>query len=55
MLVIGKHDMEAVNVSRRIHGKGRLGAMKREEVVAGILAAIPERRLNRREPGEENA
>jgi hypothetical protein len=32
------------NVSVRVHGKGHLGAKKREEVVADILAAIKERR-----------
>ncbi len=44
MLVIGPRDLEAGNVSVRIHGKGNLGAKRREEVVADILAAIKERR-----------
>ena len=44
MLVIGQRDLEAGNVSVRVHGKGNLGAKKREEVVADILAAIKERR-----------
>ena len=44
MLVIGPRDLEAGNVSVRVHGKGHLGAKKREEVVAEILAAIRERR-----------
>jgi threonyl-tRNA synthetase len=44
MLVIGPRDLEAGNVSVRIHGKGNLGAKPRAEVVAEILAAIKERR-----------
>jgi threonyl-tRNA synthetase len=44
MLVIGPRDLEAGNVSVRIHGKGNLGAKPRAEVVADILAAIKERR-----------
>jgi threonyl-tRNA synthetase len=44
MLVIGSRDMEAGNVSVRLHGKGNVGAKKKEEVVAEILAAIKERR-----------
>jgi len=44
MLVIGNRDLEAGNVSVRIHGKGNLGAKKRGEAVADILAAIKERR-----------
>jgi threonyl-tRNA synthetase len=44
MFVIGKRDMEANAVSVRVHGKGNLGAKKRAEVVADILAAIRERR-----------
>jgi threonyl-tRNA synthetase len=40
MLVIGPRDMEAGNVSVRIHGKGSLGAKPKGEVIAGILAAI---------------
>ncbi len=44
MLVIGGRDMEAGNVSVRLHGKGNVGAKKKEEVVAEILAAIKERR-----------
>ena len=43
MLVIGPRDLEAGNVSVRIHGKGNLGAKPRAEVVAEILAAIKER------------
>jgi threonyl-tRNA synthetase len=44
MLVIGPRDMEAGNVSVRLHGKGNVGAKPKAEVVAGILAAIRERR-----------
>jgi len=44
MLVIGGRDMEAGNVSVRLHGKGNLGAKPKSEVVADILAAIKERR-----------
>jgi threonyl-tRNA synthetase len=43
MLVIGNRDMEANAVSVRIHGQGNLGAKPRDEVIAGILAAIRER------------
>ena len=44
MLVIGHRDLEAGNVSVRVHGKGNLGAKPRTEVVADLLAAIRERR-----------
>ncbi len=44
MLVIGGRDMEAGNVSVRLHGKGNLGAKPKGEVIAEILAAIKERR-----------
>lgn len=44
MLVIGPRDMEAGNVSVRVHGKGSLGAKPKAEVVADILQAIKERR-----------
>jgi threonyl-tRNA synthetase len=44
MLVVGGRDMEAGNVSVRVHGKGNLGAKPKAEVVAEILAAIKERR-----------
>src|SRR5438093_4991995 len=44
MLVIGGRDMEAGNVSVRLHGKGNLGAKPKAEVVAEILAVIKERR-----------
>jgi threonyl-tRNA synthetase len=44
MLVIGPRDMEAGNVSLRLHGKGNQGAKPRGEVIADILAAIRERR-----------
>ena len=44
MLVIGGRDMDAGNVSVRVHGKGNLGAKPKGEVVADILAAIRERR-----------
>ncbi|HLX94146.1 MAG TPA: threonine--tRNA ligase [Verrucomicrobiae bacterium] len=44
MLVIGGRDMEAGNVSVRLHGKGNLGAKPKAEVVADILQSIKERR-----------
>ena len=44
MLVIGKRDLEAGNVSLRVHGKGNLGAKPRAEVVADLIAAVKERR-----------
>ncbi len=43
MLVIGPRDMEANNVSVRLHGKGHQGAKPKGEVIAGILQAIKER------------
>ncbi len=44
MLVIGARDLEAGNVSVRLHGKGNVGAKPRAEAIADILAAIKERR-----------
>jgi threonyl-tRNA synthetase len=44
MLVIGGRDMDAGNVSVRVHGKGNIGAKPKAEVIADILAAIKERR-----------
>ena len=44
MLVVGSRDMQAGNVSVRLHGKGNVGARPKAEVVADILAAIRERR-----------
>ena len=44
MLVIGARDMEAGNVSVRVHGKGNQGAKPKAEAVADILSAIRERR-----------
>jgi len=44
MLVIGGRDMDAGNVSVRLHGKGNVGARPKGEVIADILAAIKERR-----------
>ena len=43
MLVIGGRDMEAGNVSVRLHGKGNIGAKPKGEVVAEILRTIHER------------
>jgi threonyl-tRNA synthetase len=43
MLVIGGRDMEAGNISVRVHGKGNLGAKPRAEVIADILTAIKAR------------
>jgi threonyl-tRNA synthetase len=44
MLVIGGRDMEAGQISVRLHGKGNVGAKPKAEVVADILASIKERR-----------
>ena len=44
MLVIGGRDMEAGQVSVRLHSSGSQGAKPKGEVVADILAAIKERR-----------
>ena len=44
MLVIGGRDMDAGQVSVRLHGKGNLGAKPKGEVVAEILQSIKERR-----------
>ena len=44
MLVIGGRDMEAGNVSVRLHGKGNVGAKPKAEVIAEILQSIKERR-----------
>ncbi len=46
MLVIGHRDLEAGNVSVRVHGKGNLGAKPRAEVIVDLLASIKERRAN---------
>ena len=46
MLVLGNRDLEAGNISLRLHGKGNLGARPRAEVVAEILQSIKERREN---------
>jgi threonyl-tRNA synthetase len=44
MLVIGHRDVEAGNVSVRLHGKGNVGAKPTQEVVGEIIDAIRERR-----------
>lgn len=44
MLVIGNRDLEAGNVSVRVHGKGNLGAKPRNEVIADLFVSIKERR-----------
>ncbi len=43
MLVIGGRDVEAGNISVRLHGKGNVGAKAKAEVIAEILAAIKNR------------
>lgn len=43
MFVIGGRDMEAGNVSVRVHGKGNLGAQPREDAIAAVLKAIADR------------
>jgi len=44
MLVLGGRDLEAGNISVRVHGQGNLGATPRAEVIAEILTSIQERR-----------
>jgi len=44
MLVIGGRDMDAGNVSVRLHAKGNVGAKPKGEVVGDIPATIKERR-----------
>jgi threonyl-tRNA synthetase len=44
MFVVGKRDVEAGNVSIRVHGIGKLGAKPKAEAIAEILEAIRERR-----------
>jgi threonyl-tRNA synthetase len=44
MLIVGGREREAGTVAVRLHGKGNQGANPRSEVVAGLLAAIRERR-----------
>ena len=44
MLVLGNRDLEAGNVSVRVHGKGNLGAKPRAEVIADILSSVKDRR-----------
>jgi threonyl-tRNA synthetase len=44
MLVVGPRDMEAGNVSVRLHGKGNVGAKPKQDVIADILLAIKQRR-----------
>jgi len=44
MLVIGPRDIQAGNVSVRLHGKGNLGAKPKADVIAEILQSIKERR-----------
>ena len=44
MLIIGGKDMEAGNVSVRLHHGGPQGAKPKAEVVADILAKIKDRK-----------
>ena len=44
MLVVGRRDQEAGNVSVRVHGKGNLGAKPHREVMTDLFQAIKERR-----------
>jgi len=44
MLVIGGRDLDAGNVSVRLHGQGNIGAKPKADVVAAIVASIKERR-----------
>ena len=43
MLVVGGRDVEAGNISVRLHGKGNVGAKPKAEVIAEILQAIKTR------------
>jgi threonyl-tRNA synthetase len=43
MLIIGARDLEAGNVSIRIHGKGNLGARPKNEAIGDLLLQIRER------------
>ena len=43
MLVVGNRDLEAGNISVRVHGKGNLGAKPRGEVIAGLFERIKTR------------
>ncbi|MDD5349920.1 MAG: His/Gly/Thr/Pro-type tRNA ligase C-terminal domain-containing protein, partial [Chthoniobacteraceae bacterium] len=43
MVVVGNRDLEAGNVSVRVHGKGNLGAKPRAEVIADLIRAAKER------------
>lgn len=51
MLVIGQRDLDAGNVSVRLHGKGNLGARPWESALATIVRAIEERSANVDFPG----
>ena len=53
MLVIGPRDLEAGQVSVRLHGKGHAGAKPKGEVVADILASRSARR-RRGQAGESH-
>jgi threonyl-tRNA synthetase len=44
MLVIGGRDMDAGNVSVRLHGIGNMGAKPKDWVISNIVSAIKERR-----------
>jgi threonyl-tRNA synthetase len=44
MLVVGRRDLEAGNVSVRVHGQGNVGAKAHREVMTDLLASIKERR-----------
>jgi threonyl-tRNA synthetase len=44
MLVVGRREQASGSVAVRLHGKGSQGAKPRAEVIAGLLAAIRERR-----------
>ncbi len=44
MLVVGNRDLEAGNVSVRLHGKGNVGAKPRAEVIADLIQSARERR-----------
>jgi threonyl-tRNA synthetase len=46
MLVLGKRDLDAGDLSVRVHGKGNLGAKPRAEVITDLVESIRERRLH---------
>ncbi len=46
MLVLGTRELENDSVAIRLHGKGNVGTKPTSDAIAGIVAAIAERRAN---------